>query len=90
MQDQTLYAFWKYDQFPYVLGGTVTKMNGDGSVQIKEYGNSSFNPVKILPLEDGKKMQNALYVLQSKRDKALKEVNTTFNALLRDNFPFCL
>lgn len=52
--NEKLYAFWRYDQFPYVLGGTVTKMFDNGTVETKEYGRGScFTPIKIVPLKAG-------------------------------------
>ena len=48
------YAFWRHDHFPYLLGGTVTKMDERGRVQTDQYGVGSwFCPVKILPLRAG-------------------------------------
>jgi len=52
--NEKLYAFWSYDKFPYVLGGTVTKMHDDGTVETKEYGQGScFTPIKIVPFKAG-------------------------------------
>lgn len=54
-------AFWRYDQFPFVLSGEVVKMNDEGKVTTKEYGIGFwFNPIKILPLAAGKKLSEAL------------------------------
>jgi len=53
MITKKLYAFWKYDTFPYVLGGEVKDINNKGLVYIVSYL-GWFKPIIILPLEDGK------------------------------------
>jgi hypothetical protein len=51
---QTLYAFWTHDQFPFVLGGTVTKVHDNGKVETEEFGRGfRFTPLKIVPLKAG-------------------------------------
>jgi len=58
------YAFWKYDRFPGVLGGEVTNMRADGSVETVEYGKGFwFHPFKILPLTEGRQLANKLLSL---------------------------
>ena len=52
---QGLYAFWKYDQFPYIIGGEVSKINGKGHVYAPSY-QSWFVPLKILPIIEGKEL----------------------------------
>ena len=55
-----LYAFWKYDQFPYVLGGEVRTFLEDGSVTIQGYGGMAFTPVKVVPLKSGLALREEL------------------------------
>jgi hypothetical protein len=52
---ERLYAFWRYDQFPYVLGGAVVQMHADGLVETENYGRGAhFRPIKLtLPAELG-------------------------------------
>ena len=74
-----LFAFWKYDQFPYCLGGEITDMRDNGSIETVEYGRGAyFKPVLILPLEQGKATMKELKVLEAARAEAIKAVNKTF------------
>lgn len=60
-----LFAFWKYDQFPFLLGGEVTRVLPKGSVETKEFGAGYyFMPVKMLPLAEGKKINVELKALE--------------------------
>lgn len=70
-----LYAFWRYDYFPYVLGGTVTKINDDSTVSIKEYGNARFAPLKIVPFKAGMVIQQDLDKKKELRRISLEAVN---------------
>lgn len=77
--NKELYAFWKYDQFPFVLGGQITNMRSDGAVETVGYGKGYwFTPVKILPLEEGRKMAMRLKQLQIQRDVELDVVYAKF------------
>ena len=69
-KEDKLYAFWKYDQPPYVLGGIVTKIREDGKVCIKSFAGSCFTPLQILPLEEGRAKQKEI-------DLALKNYKNT-------------
>lgn len=67
-------AFWRYDEFPYVLSGEVVKMDDDGKVTTKEYGiGFRFQPIKILPLAAGKKLRAALNKLTRDYNAAAKK-----------------
>lgn len=83
------FAFWKYDGFPYLLGGTVTKMDDTGRVETKEYGKGFwFMPVKILPVNAGKRMLAKLEELRKKHSVAEKEFRATWKQAanhLKDN-----
>jgi hypothetical protein len=72
---QPLFAFWRYTNFPYLLGGTVTKLNDNGSVETLEYGpGNCFQAVKMLPLDAGKKLLSQLRDMQRERGKALNDL----------------
>lgn len=78
---QKQFAFWKYDLFPFLLGGEVTKMREDGKVETKEYGrNTYFVPVKILPLKDGKAINERLRELEREYKRSLEAVRSDFMA----------
>ena len=71
MKDQELFAFWRHDMYPYVLGVTVVKILEDGKVQTKEYGNGYvFKPLLILPLKEGKELRQKLGELEAGYRKA--------------------
>ncbi len=83
----SLFALWRYDQFPYFVGGEVVLMNSRGYVQTKEYGRQyRMNPTKVLPLEAGRKLLEDLKALKSRRAEALNAFNDGYvaelNALL--------
>ena len=72
-----LYAFWKYDLPPFLLGGIVEFINEDGYVKIKDrYDGMRFKPAVLLPLEKGLALQQKLDEAQTvyeKETKAAKE-----------------
>jgi hypothetical protein len=87
--NKTLFAFWKYDQFPFVLGGTVEDINEEGLVQTKEYGKGFwFNPVKMLPLKEGKELLAKLNNLDYERRKAMKVMDKQFDKKVKDLINF--
>lgn len=57
-QNEKLYAFWKYDVPPYLLGGEVKEIK-NGYVYPVGY-NGGFKAVKIVPFEKGIKLQKKL------------------------------
>ena len=67
---QKLYAFWKHDIPPYVLGGEVTEIKSNGRVCVKGFTGYSFLPLQILPLEEGRAKQKEI-------DLALKNYKNT-------------
>ena len=82
--DKNLFAFWKYDQFPYLLGGTVTKLTDEGWVETIEYGpGNRFLAVKILPVGAGKKLNEKLRRMKTDRDSALDKVIIEWDETLK-------
>lgn len=87
--NQPLYAFWTYDQFPYVLGGTVTKMNDNGTVETKEYGPGfTFDPLKVLPLKAGLIIKQDLDKQTAAYRKDMAALQQTAVANLKKAWPF--
>lgn len=73
--NKELYAFWKYDKFPFLLGGTITNMRADGAVETVGFGKGCwFNPVKIVPVELGRKITKELQVLEQERNNELDRI----------------
>lgn len=60
----SLFAFWEYDKFPYVLGSEVLDMRPDGRVEVKGYAGFAFKPIKLLPLAAGRELCEKLGVLE--------------------------
>jgi hypothetical protein len=71
--NKRLYAFWKYDTFPYVLGGELRDMNDRGLVYIESY-QGWFRPILILPLEEGKKIHDKIKKISSSYQSELKNI----------------
>ena len=76
-----LFAFWKYDQFPYLLGGNVEKVFENGLVKIKEY-NSTFRPVLILPKENGEMLKAKLEDLRAEYREEQSKLRLKFELVL--------
>lgn len=69
-----LFALWRYDTYPYVLGGTITDILANGNVETKEYGYGFyFKPLLILPVKEGKELLNRLEALEDEYSKALEK-----------------
>lgn len=70
-----LYAFWKYDLFPYVLGGEVVEMRDDGRVLVKGYGPGFwFKPIRLVPVKTGKAIKKKLDEIEARHNKAQKKL----------------
>jgi len=84
-----LYAFWKYDLFPYLLGGEIESFKEGGRVYVPSY-QASFRPVLILQGPEGQELQRRLHNLGSQfvsAQNALKLEYEAKRALLLDRYP---
>ena len=70
---QKLYAFWKHDIPPYVLGGEVTEIKSNGRVCVKGFTGYSFLPLQILPLEEGHAKQKEIDLALKNYKKTIKK-----------------
>lgn len=43
--NQELFAFWKWDSFPYVLGAKILDIKEDGRVLVEGYSSYLFRPI---------------------------------------------
>ena len=82
------YAFWKYDQFPYILGAEVEEMLDDGRVKPKGYGGYVFRPVAIMSLKEGIEFQNKLNSIKAEREVVLNSIKNLFIYRLKSIAPF--
>lgn len=80
-KDQELVAFWKHDQFPYRLHGTVEYFNENGSVYIKEYARS-FYPIVIRPKVS--RTEEYIQKLHSLRETKKTEEEALFNKFMNE------
>lgn len=55
-----LYAFWKFEQPPYCLGGGINTIRDDGRVTVDGYGVMAFKPFLIVPYDAGLKIADKL------------------------------
>lgn len=85
----TLFAFWRYDQYPYVLGGTVTEIEDNGAVWVKEYARY-FKPIKIMPEASGKALLAELKALEQEYLGAQKKALAEAKRLLKEVMPEAL
>lgn len=85
-----LYAFWKYDFYPYLLGGQVTNILDNGSVETEEYGKGRYfsHIIKILPLKAGADLKEKLKKLEMDREKALHALYAEWDKKLEDVLGF--
>lgn len=77
--NQKLYAFWRHDVYPYVLGGEITNMREDGMVEVAGYGPGHwFTPFKIVPLEQGKRVARALESIRAEFQEEKRKLNKKY------------
>ena len=81
MQDK-LYAFWKYDRPPYLLGGEVEEVK-DNMVRVKGY-TGWFRTVKIVPLEKGIKLQKKLNKAKAKYMKITQQADNELRETVKE------
>lgn len=75
-----LYAIWRYDLFPYYLGGEVAQVLDSGRIKAKGYGGMIFAPVKLLPAPAGRALMERLNALDREHSKAEKAFKETWRA----------
>jgi hypothetical protein len=85
-----LFAFWRYDLYPYVLGAPITAMDNDGKVYVPSY-QGWVVPFKLMPLKKGRDLLDALknnaHGLEARRRRALAEFDAKWDDTLFTLFP---
>lgn len=85
MTETRIYAFWRHDSFPYTLGGEITKIYADGSVETAEFGRGfRFKPFLLLPLNAGKRLAEKLKLLRAQELTARKKHDRTWAKAAKD------
>ena len=59
-----LYAFWKYDLFPFMLGDSVDEVVEKGHVKVDNYSGSTFKPFAFLNYNNGRDLNFLLKQLE--------------------------
>lgn len=83
-QPQALYAFWKYDHYPYHLGGELIQVLDSGRVRVKGYDGMTFTPIKIVPFEIGQKIKAELDKLRAAHATAHSEFENEWRSRAHD------
>lgn len=87
MATTKLFAFWRYDQYPYILGAPVLEMRDDGFIKPEGYGGYCFKPIKLLPLEAGKKLYKTIEQLKKQHWEAESNLRKEWIKKLNDSIP---
>lgn len=58
-----MWAFWKYDIFPYVLSAEIIQQNTNGRVKVKGYDGPWFRPFYIATGRHGEDLHNTVQKL---------------------------
>lgn len=83
-QPKRKYYFWKYDQYPYLLGGPGVRM-ASGGVETENFGKGfHFTPYYEFNLRDGKRLHTALEALEMERTKAIADVQDLYKRRLNE------
>ncbi len=84
-----LYAFCKYDKYPYVNGGVISSWcvndyPGPDYVELENYGKGFyFKPIKIVPKEIGLKMMKELETLTVELNNKQNELREEYKGKLK-------
>lgn len=80
-----IYAFWKYDRYPYLLSQPVEESEIDGiKVSPAAYSGYRFKAKFFLPNAAGKQLADKLEQLTIQERKELQELNLKFKNLLEE------
>ena len=92
-----MFAFWRYDQFPYVLGGPVVGgPDSTGLVQVKgyaterpdgTYGGGWFMPLLLVSVESGEQINKQLEGIRERYRAAQARTTKTFEKELAGMVP---
>lgn len=74
-----LYAFWNYDNFPYVCGGKIERMEGD-LAYIKSY-QGYCKPKKVMELNAGLELMHKLEMLTDEYNQEQKKLREKYELL---------
>jgi hypothetical protein len=81
-----LFAFWRFDSYPYVLGADVTRMDDEGNAYAPSY-QSWFHPIKVMPTKAGKALNARLEQMRAEHRAAHALLDAAWNKTLFDLLP---
>lgn len=87
--DPVVYAFWKYDTFPYVLGD-MGKLLPDGGFKSFGYGGATWKRksiVAIYPIELRREISSKLDSLKDSHSRAQKELSDKMLEIAKEVLP---
>jgi len=82
----TLWAFWRYDLYPYCLGAEVVQTNDDGSVYCKGWDNSKIYPSLLVPGKPGEQLLEELKSLKAQYRARKNDLAKQFRSKARQAF----
>lgn len=91
MKTTRLFAFWRYDLFPYMLGAEVEEVLDNGWVSAKGYDGMRFNPIRVMDLASGRKLWGDVCKITKEYEQAQKKLRAEYverlNERTADGFP---
>lgn len=86
-----LFAFWRYDLYPYVIGAEIDAMTDKGSVHAPSYSRSYadgwFTPIKVMPAKAGKALREKIEQMRTDHAAARARLDAEWNKTLFDLLP---
>lgn len=87
--NQRLFAFWKYDLFPYFVGSEIDEIRPNGTVHSPAFC-GCFKPVIILPFDQGVELKEQLETLKCELHSEEHELKAKYRKKLKDIASFYL
>ena len=81
------YAFWRYNQYPYFLGGLIDKDRSSGNLVYVPSHQGYFNPILTCDGDEGLELMEKLKHLRIAHLEALLDLRTDFAKLLSEVAP---
>ena len=78
-----LFAFWKYDLFPYVHCGKVKELKNNGVVEVETMKGYNFKSFKLTNLQEGIKLQEQLKQLEQEYNDEILVINNKYKAKVK-------
>lgn len=86
-----LFAFWRNDLYPYVLGAEIDAMSDKGSVHAPSYSTSYaagwFTPIKVMPAKAGRALHEKINQMRIDHAVARVQLDAEWNEMLFNLLP---